>query len=65
MSKPTLVARIEQIRAEANAFIDEKAAELKKENPTLPLGVLRGLLTAKAAGCECRQALALIDGVKA
>jgi hypothetical protein len=53
LTKPTLPERIAEIRSEADAFIDAKAAELAGESPGVPLGVLRNLLTARAGGCQC------------
>jgi hypothetical protein len=57
MKQKSLAERIREVRAEANAFIDARAAELAKQSPGVPLGVLRNLITGRATGCECRQYL--------
>jgi hypothetical protein len=59
-SEPALAERLTQARADAEAFIDGRAAEMKKECPTLPIGVLRQQLTARAFGCSCRAALNIL-----
>jgi hypothetical protein len=53
--------RIKDIQAEAEAAIDAKAAELKKQFPGLPIALLRRDLEAKAFGCPCKQALSLTE----
>ena len=55
-----LAERLTQARAAAEAFIDARAAEMKKDFPTLPIGVLRQQLTARAFGCSCRAALNIL-----
>ena len=54
--------RIEKIRADADAFLNEKAAELSKTTPGVPLMVLRNMLTNRAYGCTCRAVLNNLDG---
>jgi hypothetical protein len=49
-----LIDRITEIRAEADAWIDSRAAELKKQHEGLPIQVLRNLLTNRAGGCQCQ-----------
>ena len=58
----SLADRIRQARAEADAFIDAKAAEVKasKDGCGLPFPVIRQMLT-KGASCSCRAALRLIE----
>lgn len=51
--------RIKKLRADIDAMIEEKAATLAKENPGVPLGVLRNLLTSRAPDCPCAQYLKL------
>jgi hypothetical protein len=56
---PTLEDRIRQIRAEIEAVIDTRAGSVAKENPGVPAGVIRNLLTARAPACPCTQFLEL------
>jgi hypothetical protein len=58
---PLDAARIQQLRAEADAFIDAKAEELKAESPGVPIGVLRNILTNRAFGCQCQAVLNLLE----
>jgi hypothetical protein len=55
----TLEDRIRQIRAEIEAIIDTRAGAVAKENPSVPAGVIRNLLTARAPACPCTQFLEL------
>jgi hypothetical protein len=55
----TLEDRIKQIRAEIEAIIDTLAGTVAKENPGVPAGVIRNLLTARAPACPCTQFLEL------
>jgi len=57
MANQTLNERIAALRAEAEAFLDEKAAQLARETPGVPVGVLRNLIAARAPGCSCLQVL--------
>lgn len=61
---PPLDERIRATCAEAEAFVDAKAAELKKQFEGLPVAMLRRDLTNKAPGCVCKQALAILEGSK-
>ena len=54
---PPLEERIKQIRADVEAIIDAKAEAVAKENPGVPTGVIRNLLTARAPACPCSQYL--------
>jgi hypothetical protein len=54
-----LATRIAAIRAEADAFIDAKAEELKAQTPGVPIAVLRNILTNRAFGCQCQAVLNL------
>jgi hypothetical protein len=57
----SLEQRIKQTQAEAEAAIDEAAAELKRRFPGLPLTTLRRDIEARAFGCVCKQALSLME----
>jgi hypothetical protein len=54
-----LASRIAAIRAEADAFIDARAEELKAQTPGVPLQVLRNILTNRSFGCQCQAVLNL------
>ncbi len=54
---PPLEDRIRQIRADIDAIIDARAEAVAKENPGVPSGVIRNLLTARAPACPCAQYL--------
>lgn len=54
-----LEQRIEAIRAEINAIIDERVDAVSKESPGVPAEVIRNLLTARAPACPCAQYLEL------
>ena len=54
-----LEERIRQLRAEIDAVIDAKTATVARENPGVPAGVIRNLLTARAPACACSQYLEL------
>jgi hypothetical protein len=53
----TLEDRIRRIRSEIDAIIDAKAQVVAKQNPGVPLGVIRNLITARAPACRCAQYL--------
>jgi len=57
----SLAERLKQARAEADAFIDAKTAELKAspDGKLLPIGVLRQMIT-RGERCACVVALALL-----
>jgi hypothetical protein len=54
-----LEERISQLRAEIEAIIDAKTIAVAKDNPGVPAGVIRNLLTARAPSCACSQYLEL------
>jgi hypothetical protein len=54
---PPLEGRIKQIRADIDAIIDARAETVARENPGVPSGVIRNLLTARAPACPCAQYL--------
>jgi hypothetical protein len=56
---PNLEERIKKIRDEVNAIVDARAEAVAKENPGVPTGVIRNLLTARAPACPCVQYLEL------
>jgi hypothetical protein len=47
------VERVNQLRDELEAYIDERAAQLKLSSPGIPLQVCRNLLVARSGGCSC------------
>jgi len=57
----SLAERLKQARAEADAFIDAKTAELKAspDGKLLPIGVLRQMIT-RGERCACAVALSII-----
>ena len=59
MAPLPLEQRIKQLRAEIDAVIDAKTAAVASENPGVPAGVIRNLLTARAPACACSQYLEL------
>jgi hypothetical protein len=61
-AEPSLPERIRTLRADADAFLDEKASELSLTTPGVPLHVLRNLLTNRAHGCQCRAVLNNTEG---
>ena len=56
---PRLEDRIRQIRADIDAIIDARTEAVARENPGVPSGVIRNLLTARAPACPCAQYLEL------
>jgi hypothetical protein len=54
-----LKGRIKLAREEATAFIEKKAAEIAKDCPGIPIGVVINQLTRGA--CPCEAALHQID----
>ena len=56
---PRLEDRIRQIRTDIDAIIDARTEAVAKENPGVPSGVIRNLLTARAPACPCAQSLEL------
>jgi hypothetical protein len=59
----SLADRIKQARAEAEAFIETKAREVKAQNPLVSIDWIRLNLAAvhRTGGCSCRLALKLLD----
>jgi hypothetical protein len=58
---PSLADRIKAARAEAEAFIDQKVAELKAgDGALLPIGVLRQQVT-RHSRCACAVVLKLLE----
>jgi len=56
-----LVERINAIRAEADAFLDEQARALSETATNVPFQVLRNLLTSRGYGCQCSAVLNNLD----
>jgi hypothetical protein len=48
--------RIRQIRAEIDEMIDARAEKEARENPGVPVLVIRNMLMARTGGCLCRWA---------
>jgi hypothetical protein len=66
-SRAAFAARLEQIRAEAEAFIEEKVRALKAtpDSQLLPIDWLRADLRKRHGGsCNCRCALSLLEDEK-
>jgi hypothetical protein len=59
MAELPLEERIKQLRAEIDAVIDAKTIAVARENPGVPSGVIRNLLTARSPACACAQYLEL------
>ena len=59
--KPSLADRIAAFRAELDAFIDAKAAEIKVQSESVPVQVIRNMLTTRFFGCQCQAALNIIE----
>lgn len=58
--RPTrLEDRIEELRTEIDAIIDERVARIATQSPGVPSGVIRNLLTARAPSCRCAQYIQL------
>ncbi|MET4526528.1 hypothetical protein [Bradyrhizobium sp. JR18.2] len=65
MKQKTLLERIQEIQAEADALIDRRVEELRAETKfSIPPPVLRQELEGKARGCPCKQAAALLEEKK-
>ncbi|MGK7057092.1 hypothetical protein AB4853_11500 [Bradyrhizobium sp. 1050_B9_N1_2] len=63
LKQKTLLERMKEIQAEANALIDRRVEELRAEtNFSIPPPVLRIEIEGKARGCPCKQAAALLEG---
>jgi len=48
-----LASRVEQVRAECNRYIDDRASELAREIPGVPVPVLRMQIEAGFRNCPC------------
>jgi len=55
-----LKSRIELAQSEARAYIEDKAAEIKKECPNVPFDAI--VLQLRKGFCDCVAAKVLIDG---
>ena len=55
----SLEERINTIRTEVSAIIEARAEAVARDNPGVPAGVIRNLLTARAPACPCSQYLEL------
>ena len=52
-----LASRVEQVRAECNRYIDDRAEDLKREIPGVPISVLRMEIVAGFRNCPCASIL--------
>lgn len=52
--------RIREAMADANAYIDKRAAEVAKTCPGVPLGSIRNTIT-RGIGCACAAALQIAE----
>jgi hypothetical protein len=55
-----LLERIAELHAECEAWIDSKADEMAKECPSVPIGVVRNIITARAT-CPCQQVKIIME----
>lgn len=55
----SLEERINAIRGEVDAIIEDRAEAVARDTPGVPVGVIRNLLTARAPACPCGQYLEL------
>jgi hypothetical protein len=62
-SSKSMTERIEEFRAEVNAFIDKEVAEQKKRFPGLPLATIRNSITS-GLGCACSAGLKVAESVE-
>ena len=61
----SLAEQLAAARAAAEEFLDQKAAELNKQHPSIPVGVLRQQLTARGFGaCACVAAMNILNDGK-
>lgn len=59
-----LPERIAALRAEIDALLDERAEEVAKTCPGVPVGVVRQSIVARySSDCQCRQVRALDDAI--
>ena len=56
-----LEERIKSICEEAEAIVEAKAVELKKQYEGLPITWIRRDLETRTGGCACKQALAILE----
>jgi hypothetical protein len=56
--QPLDEARVSAFRAELDAFIDARAAEIAKTCPGVPMGAIRTSIT-RGMGCQCAAYLRL------
>jgi hypothetical protein len=59
----SMTERIEEFRAEVNAFIDNEVAEQKKRFPGLPLATIRNSITS-GLGCPCAAGLKVAETIE-
>ena len=59
----SMTERIEEFRAEVNAFIDKKVADEKKKFPGLPEATIRNSITF-GIGCACAAGLKVAETIE-
>lgn len=59
----SVTERFKEAIADANAFIDKRAAEVSKVTPGVPLNVVRQCIT-RGVGCACQAALSIAEEVE-
>jgi hypothetical protein len=57
--KEDLASQLRKARADADAYLDARAAALKIDHPGIPTGVLRQ--TICRGNCPCSHALRILD----
>jgi len=64
ISKP-MAERIDEFRAEVNAFIDKKVADEKKKFPDLPAATIRNCITfGLGNSCACSAGLKVAEAIE-
>ena len=61
MNDRKLKAMIDQAIKDADAFLDERAALVKKTCASVPLASIRQSIVGHFAGCPCRAALNVME----
>lgn len=59
---PSLEDRIREVQRLSDEFIDQRAVAIAAESPGVPLDTIRNILMARVFSCQCRGALAIIEG---
>jgi hypothetical protein len=59
-----LAAKLRAAREAADAYLDARAAEIAKQSPGVPVGIIRQTIS-RGGNCPCSYALNLLDEEKA